>query len=171
MAKEDETPNGTAPYGSSKPESSFRRNLLTISILILVITVFTSYLLNYNSISVVSNSTTEEAFSLKKAKQSKQQNSDIDATKEAIEMVRFLDQLLDSNLDDTVTVEQSNIRLRDVLRFNNVHFAPRIASIVKMDPFKFAKFNLKRPCTLWPDVFSCTKMYACLLEFNIDFNL
>lgn len=73
-------------------------------------------------------------------------------------MIRFIDNILNSTLDDFITSENITVNLTELSRFNNNHFAPRILSLVKLDPFKFVKFNLKRPCLLWPDTFSCTKM-------------
>ncbi|KAH9389660.1 oxidoreductase [Tyrophagus putrescentiae] len=147
--------NGAVRCTSSKRPLSGRLNFLIISILIIFIASLVAYLVKYDSLLL--NGKTDDSLPTiaKKSKTpaAKAHTTDIDAkVQQASQMVRFIDHLLESNLDDTVTVEQSIIRLRDVLRFNSVHFAPRISSIVKMDPFKFAKFNLKRPCTLWPDV-------------------
>lgn len=76
-------------------------------------------------------------------------------------MITFLDELVEMQLDDFVTVENPpDTRLREILRFNNLQILPRLASIVKMDLFKYVKFNLQRPCTLWHDSFSCTKMFV-----------
>ena len=81
-----------------------------------------------------------------------------DLAYDPMKMVKFIDLVLNSNLDDFITVEKTSVKIQDLVKFNNVHFAPRISSIVRMDPFKFAKFNLNRPCILWPDTFSCTKL-------------
>lgn len=165
MAKDASTTNGSVGCESMKRPSLARHRILIISFLIILVAFSVSYLAKNDSILCVFNHKTCDKIptTTKKSKtlESKANSNDVDPkVRQALEMVQFIDQLLDSNLDDTVTVEQSVIRLRDVLKFNNVHFAPRISSIVNMDPFKFAKFNLKRPCTLWPDIFSCTKMYA-----------
>lgn len=107
----------------------------------------------------------------------KQQNSQMkSATKKSIQnnhaddydpdsMIKFIDNILNSTLDDFVTIENNTVNLTELSRFNNNHFAPRILSLVKLEPFKFVKFNLKRPCLLWPDTFSCTKMYVWFLLF------
>ena len=74
------------------------------------------------------------------------------------DMVDFLNSIFRMDLDDFRTIEKETFKLRDILKFNNLHFYPRISSLVQLDPFKFVKFNLKRPCNLFPDIFSCTKM-------------
>lgn len=165
MAKDTSAANGSVRCESMKRPSLSRRRFLIISFLIILLAFLVSYLVKNDSILCVFNGKASDKLhaTTKKSKTSekKANANDVDAkVRQAEQMVQFIDRLLDSNLDDTVTVEQSVIRLRDVLKFNNVHFAPRVSSIVNMDPFKFAKFNLKRPCTLWPEVFSCTKMYA-----------
>lgn len=165
MTEDASATNGSAGYESTKRPSLARHRFLIISFLIILLAFLVSYLVKNDSILCVFNHKASDKLptTTKKSKtlENKANTNDVDPkVRQALKMVQFIDQLLDSTLDDTVTVEQSIIRLRDVLKFNNVHFAPRISSIVNMDPFKFAKFNLKRPCTLWPDVFSCTKMYA-----------
>ncbi|OTF83655.1 ERO1-like protein [Euroglyphus maynei] len=79
-------------------------------------------------------------------------------------MIKFIDNVLNSTLDDFITIENNTVNLTELSRFNNNHFAPRILSLVKLEPFKFVKFNLKRPCLLWPDTFSCTKI-GCNIQF------
>ena len=74
------------------------------------------------------------------------------------EMVDFMNSLFLMELEDFRTVEKESFKLKEIIKFNNLHFFPRITSLVQLDPFKFVKFNLKRPCTLFPDIFSCTKM-------------
>lgn len=98
----------------------------------------------------------------KSLKHSEQESSiHTNATLLVEKMITFLDELVELQLDDFVTVENTpGTRLSEILRFNNLQILPRLSSIVKMDLFKFVKFNLQRPCTLWHDSFSCTKMFV-----------
>ncbi|XP_075586321.1 endoplasmic reticulum oxidoreductin-1-like protein isoform X2 [Dermatophagoides farinae] len=109
--------------------------------------------------------------SRKKQKPQQQHSQATSATKRTIQddydpdaMVRFIDNVLNSTLDDFATIENITVNLTELSRFNNNHFAPRILSLVKLNPFKFVKFNLKRHCFLWPDTFSCTKI-GCNIKF------
>lgn len=144
---------------TSKRKSDVKSFVLLASILVLVVGLLTTFIFSRQPLkSNLNEKTTTESFRPKKAKQ---QIGDVGVVKQQSEiMVQFIDQTLNLNLDDFVTIEQSAISLRELLKFNNVHLSPRISSIVKMDPFKFVKFNLKRTCKLWPDIFSCTKMYV-----------
>lgn len=148
---------------TSKRKSDVKSFVLLASILVLVVGLLTTFIFSRQPLkSNLNEKTTTESFRPKKAKQ---QIGDVGVVKQQSEiMVQFIDQTLNLNLDDFVTIEQSAISLRELLKFNNVHLSPRISSIVKMDPFKFVKFNLKRTCKLWPDIFSCTKI-GCNIKF------
>ncbi|KAI2801945.1 oxidoreductase [Blomia tropicalis] len=148
---------------TSKRKSDVKSFVLLASILVLVVGLLTTFIFSRQPLkSNLNEKATTESFRPKKAKQ---QIGDVGVVKQQSEiMVQFIDQTLNLNLDDFVTIEQSAISLRELLKFNNVHLSPRISSIVKMDPFKFVKFNLKRTCKLWPDIFSCTKI-GCNIKF------
>lgn len=154
----EKSPNGDVKIPQPKRNSTSKfLVLLAVSVIILAISV--NYIYKSPTIKPVNDKPTA-ATTIKNG-----QNHDYK------EMGDFLDFVISLDLDDFVTIEKEPIKIKDLIRFNNIHLAPLLASIVKIDPFKFAKFNLKRPCTLWPDTFSCTKTYVVdkLGEFPLTF--
>lgn len=135
---------------------SHRLKYLTISIFILISALIINYLLKNNFSNFQLNYQSNKVQQINKIVKKDYKKDDLIYSPE--KMVKFTDQLLQSTLDEFKTIENFPIYLKEISKFNNIHFAPRILSLVKLDPFKFVKFNLKRPCLLWSDSFSCTKM-------------
>ncbi|XP_017478215.1 PREDICTED: endoplasmic reticulum oxidoreductin-1-like [Rhagoletis zephyria] len=100
--------NGAVRCTSSKRPLSGRLNFLIISILIIFIASLVAYLVKYDSLLL--NGKTDDSLPTiaKKSKTpaAKAHTTDIDAkVQQASQMVRFIDHLLESNLDDTVSFE------------------------------------------------------------------
>lgn len=145
-------------YCDTNKNQTFKSNrlkYLTISILILISALTINYLLKNNFSKFFHYQQTKEQ-QLNRIVKKEFKKDDLIYSPE--KMVKFTDQLFESTLDEFKTIENFPIYLKEISKFNNIHFAPRILSLIKLDPFKFVKFNLKRPCLLWSDSFSCTKM-------------
>ncbi|KAF7490630.1 ERO1-like protein beta [Sarcoptes scabiei] len=160
----DRDPNRT----SSIEESKLRIQILLFPIAILFCALLINYIIFYHT-KIFDGTSSGEYESLIKPEDYQDLSKGVTANNNNCDydprlMIQFTDSILQSNLDDFTTVENFPINLTDLSRFNNIHFGPKISSLVGLDPFKFVKFNLQRPCLLYTETFSCTKI-GCNIKF------